>query len=277
MAKLQRKPRRRRSRSPRVRGRTKRFIPNTLTILNMFLGFLAIISAFAGNYTLAAWLIFVGFIMDSFDGKVARALGTASEFGIQFDSLADLITFCLAPSVFVFLIWAEPLGIIVGGFFAFMPLMLGAIRLARFNLEAGADQKSQFLGVPTPLMAMTIVGLYLFFTQLHLLPWEALHPKSPEGDSRIILPLIMIVSSLMLSKIPFPKSPPFSLRGGWRNTWRFIAIILTFIAIIASRGMLIFPLAIILILSGLVIWTQTHRMTVHLEEVEGEGHGSTEA
>jgi CDP-diacylglycerol--serine O-phosphatidyltransferase len=255
-----------------VRGRTKRFIPNAVTITNMFLGFLAIISAFEGNFNLAAWLIFAGFIMDSMDGKLARALGTTSEFGIQFDSLADLITFCLAPSIFVYLVWAEPLGIVVGGFFAFMPLMLGSIRLARFNLESGADQKDQFLGVPTPLMAMSVIGLYLFFSQLHLIPWVNLEARAPAGDERVILPLIMIVSSLMLSKIPFPKSPPFSLRGGFRNAWRFAMILITFAAIILSRGIVIFPLAMLMILSSLVIWTQTQRMIVHTEDLE-EGDG----
>ena len=158
-------------RKPRELKRTKRFIPNTVTILNMCLGFLAVLASFESNFTLAAWLIFTGVVMDGFDGKLARALGTSSEFGIQFDSLADLITFCLAPSIFVFLVWAEPLGLVVGGFFAFMPLMLGAIRLARFNLEAGADQKNRFLGVPTPLMALVVIGLYLFYSQMEMLPF----------------------------------------------------------------------------------------------------------
>lgn len=268
--------RRRRVRRPRVRGRTKRFIPNTVTILNMFLGFMAIIAAFNGSFTVSAWLIFTGFIMDSMDGRLARALGTASEFGIQFDSLADLITFCLAPSIFVYLVWAEPLGLVVGGFFAFMPLMIGAIRLARFNLESGADQKDQFLGVPTPLMALTVIGFYLFSSQLELIPWLELETRNPEGDSRVILPMIMIVSSLMLSKIPFPKSPTISLRGGIRNILRVVLLMLVFAGIILSKGVLILPLALLMILSGLVIWTQTHRMIVHVDELE-EDHGSPSA
>jgi len=253
---------------PRNLGRTKRFIPNTLTILNMFFGFMAIIAAMKGHFELAVWLIFAGLILDGFDGKVARALGTSSEFGIQFDSLADLITFCLAPSIFVYMVWAEPLGLVVGGFFAFMPLMMGAIRLARFNLEAGADQKNRFLGVPTPLMAITVVGLYLFFTQIDQIPFTNWNSREKIGDARTILPLIMIISSLMLSKIPFPKFPALSLKNGAKSIIQLGLALASLILIIWSRGALIFPISMLLIVSGLVVWTHSQRMIVANDELE---------
>ena len=202
-----------RKRRPLKENPRRRFIPNSFTIFNMFLGFMSIISSANGDYFWAAWFIIFGAIFDGFDGKIARALNSTSDFGIQFDSLADIITFCLAPSIFAYMVWAEPLGQLVGGFYAFMPLMLGSIRLAKFNLEAEGDQKGQFFGIPTPLMALTVVGIWLFLSQIHQYPFLIWQPRQLGGDARIVLPLVMIISFLMLSKMPFPKSPPMSLKG----------------------------------------------------------------
>jgi len=220
---------------------------------------MSILSSFHGNYFWAAWFIIFGGIFDSFDGKVARALDSTSDFGIQFDSLADIITFCLAPSVFVYMVWAEPLGQLLGGFYAFMPLMLGAIRLAKFNLEADGDQKGQFHGIPTPLMAMTVVGLWLFLDQIHLYPILHWSPKNPGGDARIVLPFIMIVSSLMLSKIPFAKAPKMSLRGTGKENRTFIFSLIMIILVFASKGFLMFPIAVSMITISLFKWTKSHR------------------
>ncbi len=237
----------------------RRFIPNSLTIFNMFLGFMSIISSTNGDYFWAAWFIIFGGIFDGFDGKLARALDTNSDFGIQFDSLADIVTFCLAPSVFIYMVWAEPLGQIVGGFYAFMPLMLGAIRLAKFNLEAADDQKDGFYGIPTPLMAMTVVGLWLFLSQIHNYPVFQWSPKHLGGDAKVVLPFIMIISSLMLSKIPVSKSPKMSMRGPLKEKGAFISTILIIILVFASKGFLLFPIALTIILLSLFKWTKSHR------------------
>ncbi len=247
------------TRRPFKENPKRRFIPNSLTILNMFLGFMSIISAVNGEFFWAAWFIIFGGIFDGFDGKIARALDSTSEFGIQFDSLADIITFCLAPSVFVYMVWAEPLGQLVGGFYAFIPLMLGSIRLAKFNLEADGDQKEGFYGIPTPLMAMTVVGLYLFMSQIHHYPFLQWIPKHEGGDSRLVLPFIMIVSSLMLSKIPFAKSPKMSLKGSMKEKWGFISAMLMMLLVFVSKGFLMFPLAIMMIVTSLFRWTRSHR------------------
>ena len=245
----------------------RRFIPNSLTILNMFLGFMSIISSINGDFFWAAWFIILGGIFDGFDGKVARALDSTSDFGIQFDSLADIITFCLAPSVFVYMVWAEPLGQLLGGFYSFMPLMLGAIRLAKFNLEAEGQQKSQFSGMPTPIMALTIVGLWLFLSQIHEYPFLQWQPQRPGGDARIVLPFVMIVSSLMLSKIPFMKSPNATMKGTRKDKVWFVMALLMIILTFVSQGFLLFPMAIILILVSLISWTRTHRDFIHKAEV----------
>ncbi len=248
-----------RERIPLKQNPRRRFIPNSLTIFNMFLGFMSIISSMNGDYFWAAWFIIFGGIFDGFDGKIARALDSTSDFGIQFDSLADIITFCLAPSVFVYMVWAEPLGQLVGGFYAFMPLMLGSIRLAKFNLEANDDQKNQFTGIPTPLMALTVVGIWLFFNQVYEYPMLIWTPKHPAGDGRIVLPFVMIISSLMLSKIPFAKSPKMSLKGSAKEKWSFISALLMMALVFISKGFLLFPIALVLITISLFKWTKTHR------------------
>ncbi len=250
-----------RKRRPLKENPRRRFIPNSFTIFNMFLGFMSIISSANGDFFWAAWFIIFGSIFDGFDGKIARALDSTSDFGIQFDSLADIITFCLAPSVFVYMVWAEPLGQLVGGFYAFMPLMLGSIRLAKFNLEAEGDQKEQFYGVPTPLMALTVVGIWLFLSQIDQYPFLQWQPRQLGGDARIVLPLIMIISSLMLSKIPFSKSPKMTFKGSSKEKWSLIGSVTLVVLVFASKGFLIFPFAVLLILSSLLKWTRTHRDT----------------
>lgn len=248
-----------RKRVPLKENPRRRFIPNSLTIFNLFLGFMSIISSANGDFFWAAWFIIFGGLFDAFDGKIARALDSTSDFGIQFDSLADIVTFCLAPSVFVYMVWAEPLGQLVGGFYAFMPLMLGAIRLARFNLESEEDQKGEFLGVPTPLMALTVVGIWLFLSQIHKYPFLQWQPRNLGGDARIVLPLIMMISSLMLSKIPFAKAPKMSLRGTTKEKMQFLSGLSMIILVFVSKGFLLFPLAVVLIFSSLLKWTRSQR------------------
>jgi len=237
----------------------RRFIPNSFTIFNMFLGFMSILSSAHGEFFWAAWFIIFGAIFDGFDGKIARALDSTSDFGIQFDSLADIITFCLAPSIFVYMVWAEPLGQLVGGFYAFMPLMLGSIRLAKFNLEANGEQKNQFSGMPTPLMALTVVGIWLFLSQIDQYPFLRWEPRNEGGDARFVLPLVMIISSLMLSKIPFSKSPRMSMKGSMREKWNILLGVGIILLVFISKGFLLFPMACVLILSALLKWTRSHR------------------
>lgn len=248
------------------RGGRRRFIPSAFTIFNMFFGFLSILSSFQGFYAAAAWYIIVGAMFDSLDGKLARALGSTSEFGIQFDSLADIITFCAAPSVFVYMVWSSELGFVVGGFFAFFPLMLGSIRLAKFNLEATGEQRHRFIGMPTPMGALSIVGMYLFFSQVHHYPWLHWYPRNEMGDARITLPFVMIISFLLLSKIPFPKFPALSTRGGLVNNWKFILTIVLMALVIITKGFLLLPILLLIIISGLAAWTQEARMSLDSKE-----------
>lgn len=153
-------------------------LPNMLTTLSMFLGFLAIVWADQGRFQAAGLAILVSALMDSLDGKVARLTNTASEFGVQYDSLADLVAFGLAPA---FLLWHWQLSVLgrVGVAGAFIYTACGALRLARFNISTSSIGKRFFIGLPIPAGGCTIVTFVFFASWLppamrHFLPYIAL-------------------------------------------------------------------------------------------------------
>lgn len=139
-------------------------LPNMLTTLSMFLGFLAIVWASQGRFEGSAFAILVSALMDSLDGKVARLTNTASDFGVQYDSLADLVAFGLAPAV---LLWHWQLYIFgrVGIAAAFIYIACGALRLARFNITTYTMGKRFFMGVPIPVAGCTLIT-FVFFSGL---------------------------------------------------------------------------------------------------------------
>lgn len=153
-------------------------MPNMITTLSMFFGFLSIVWADQGRFEAACLAILVSALMDSLDGKVARLTNTASEFGVQYDSLADLVAFGLAPA---FLLWHWKLFELgrVGIAAAFIFTACGALRLARFNITTSSIGKRFFIGLPIPAGGCTVVTFVFFaswlpatFTQT--LPYAAL-------------------------------------------------------------------------------------------------------
>lgn len=153
-------------------------LPNMLTTISMFLGFLAIVWAGSGRFEAAGMAILVSGLMDGLDGKVARLTNTASEFGVQYDSLADLVAFGMAPA---FLLWHWQLSHLgrVGVAAAFIYTACGALRLARFNIMAATTSKRFFIGLPIPAGGFTLVTLVFFAPILpdgltSALPWLAL-------------------------------------------------------------------------------------------------------
>lgn len=139
-------------------------LPNMLTTLGMFLGFLAIVWSGQGRYEAAGLAILASALMDSLDGKVARLTNTASEFGVQYDSLADLVAFGLAPAM---LIWNWQLSSLhrVGIAAAFIYMGCGALRLARFNITTLSAGKRFFIGLPIPAAGCSLVT-FVFFAKI---------------------------------------------------------------------------------------------------------------
>lgn len=181
---------------PEIKKPPKGFylLPNMLTTMSMFLGFLAIVWAGQDKFASAGMAILVSALMDSLDGKVARLTNTASEFGVQFDSLADLIAFGLAPALLLWYWQLENLGRIGIGA-AFIYAACGALRLARFNITTASLGKRFFIGLPIPAGGCAIVTFLFMATTLPksfvpLLPWAA-------------LALAVLVGLLMVSSVRY--------------------------------------------------------------------------
>ena len=131
-------------------------LPNMITTLSMFLGFLSMVWAVQGRFESACFAILLSAVMDGLDGKVARLTNTASEFGVQYDSLSDLVAFGIAPAM---LMWQWQLSALgrVGIAAAFIYAACGALRLARFNVSTAAVGKRFFIGLPIPAGGCTVV------------------------------------------------------------------------------------------------------------------------
>lgn len=139
-------------------------LPNLITTLSMFLGFLSMVWAIQGRFEMACFGILLSALMDGLDGKVARLTNTASEFGVQYDSLADAVAFGLAPAM---LLWQWQLTVFgrLGVACAFIYLACGVLRLARFNVSTATASKRFFVGLPIPAGGCTVVT-FVFFASI---------------------------------------------------------------------------------------------------------------
>ncbi len=139
-------------------------IPSLFTMGNIGCGFFSIMASINGHYSKAGWLIFIAMLLDTFDGRVARMLNAESSFGVEMDSLADLISFCTAPAFLIYYIALQNITVF-GAQIAFIFVLFGAIRLARFNAmaHAGKSSKQYFTGLPVPAAAAVLVSFALSY------------------------------------------------------------------------------------------------------------------
>lgn len=218
--------------------RNKRQVaPNLVTVFNLFLGFFAIVSATQGRFVTAAWLIIVAAICDVLDGKIARAMRGYSEFGVELDSLADVVSFGVAPAIMLYLAQLHHLGAF-GLVISFTQLAAGAIRLARFNTRTTGFTKSHFFeGMPIPSGAILVSSYVLFSYQY----WDVVRLPG------ITVLLVLLVSILMVSTVEFDALPQFSFRHGRRNTIQMLLTLAGIAAIIFYRGRVFFPLMILFV------------------------------
>ncbi|MCK5632330.1 CDP-diacylglycerol--serine O-phosphatidyltransferase [bacterium] len=182
-------------------GKKKLFmIPYFFTFANAFLGFMAVIKTLEGNYAVAAYCIIVAvLIMDTLDGRLARALHSSSSLGMELDSLCDAISFCLAPVILLYSWYLHAFGF-VGFFVLTFFLCAGLLRLARFNvLTTQKGVSSFFLGMPTPVGALFIALLVVHYEWILATPFAfLLHPIG-------ILVVVATLAYLMISSVRFPS------------------------------------------------------------------------
>ena len=142
-------------------SRVMYLLPSLLTIGNMFLGFYALVVGFRGDFKLAALLVFAAAALDGMDGRLARSVGNESDFGKEYYSLADVLTFGMVPAVLVYIWGLDELGRI-GWLLPFFYVACAATRLARFNVQPPGSEKRYFVGLPAPAAA-GLLGSLLFF------------------------------------------------------------------------------------------------------------------
>ncbi len=221
----------------------RNFLPSIFTVLNLFSGFLAILQIIQGHYITSVILMIVAMVFDSLDGFVARLTHQASEFGIEFDSLADMVSFCMAPSLLINELFVAELGFL-GGIISFFPLLFGGVRLARFNVSATTEKKAYFTGLPVPANALTI-GSYIWFNYVLF---------GNYGNAKIILPMVIVLAFLMVSNIRFAAKIKLSFHKDTLTLIKSIAAIVTFIAILIFNAYVIFPVMIVLIITHIIQW-----------------------
>lgn len=234
--------------------RSLSIVPSLFTIGNIFCGYYSIVSTLRGNWDSAAILIGVGYILDGLDGRIARLTKTASDFGIQLDSLADIVTFGVAPAFLAFS-WGFGANEGIGGntkhilqfgtvaTFAFV--VCGALRLARFNLQAkkppDSTSKRYFVGLPIPAGAGMIAAIVHFFKT----------PTLMIGSALLWAFLILLLAFLMISTVRYSSFKEFDVDKAKPSLALFFIAMLISLIIFYSEEVLL-AMAVIYVSSGLI-------------------------
>ena len=184
--------------SPRARAA----VPNFFTLMNLLAGFFSLIQTAAGNLEAAAWLVVLAAFFDLLDGMLARLVGVSGEFGVELDSLSDVVSFGVAPSFLLYQFGLFKLGPMWGGLLASLPALFGAVRLARFNsLTVVGEKSSEFSGLPIPAQAGTVVVFILSMLD------QAFFDVLARPQISVLVTLVVVLSFLMVVPVPFPALP----------------------------------------------------------------------
>lgn len=214
-------------------------LPNIFTTGNLFCGFWAIISVFQEKFYYAAVAILLASVFDILDGKVARLSGATSKFGVQYDSLADLISFGVAPALLAFSWALRPYGKF-GWLAAFLFVVCGALRLARFNVMSASGDTKYFKGLPIPAAATMIALTILLYLRLIETGWV---------KDIVILFMIYALAFLMVSNIRYVSFKEFDLAR--RKPFSlFIFIILSMVVIVMEPVIVLFGFILTYTFSG---------------------------
>lgn len=226
-------------------------IPATITSLGLLAGFYSLISAINGHLELAAVMIMIAFVCDGLDGRVARASRTSSQFGVEYDSLSDVVAFGVAPAGLAYMWALKPLGalgIMASGLF----VLCAALRLARFNIQATGTAKGRFVGLPVPGAAAMIAGMMLAYSYFEL--------DSPRTLCAVMTPLTLVLAGLMISRVPYPSFKSLGFRE--RVPVEILAAVLVGVALLfAMPQVTLFILSTTYVLSGPVLMARGEPMT----------------
>ncbi|STQ85794.1 CDP-diacylglycerol--serine O-phosphatidyltransferase [Helicobacter muridarum] len=227
-------------------------LPNLFTAASIFMGILAILIAYKAqmpdndkDFILACWCILFSMILDALDGRVARLTNTASKFGVEFDSLADVVAFGVSPAVLLYFYVGYEYGrygIAISGLF----VVLGAVRLARFNITTNADANS-FIGLPIP-SAAAIICLWILVTEYNEFNIFGLFDFL-RSNSYLFLVLAFIVSLLMVSNVRYPSFKKFT----WDLKY-FVWIVILLALVVAQTSLTLCAVFTLYVLYGILRW-----------------------
>lgn len=239
-------------------------LPNLITSASLFGGFYAIISALDGNFEHAAVAILISAVLDGLDGRVARLTGTSSKFGVEYDSLADVIAFGIAPGVLIFTWALRPFGR-YGWLAAFLYVVCGALRLARFNVQVTTVESKRFSGLPIPAAAALVATTVLLFFTIG------------RGDMMVkhitVLVLVYALAFLMVSNVKFYSFKEMNLSQ--RMPFRLlVALVFLLIVIAAQPTIMLFLLTFGYVVSGPITTLLDRRKKMLEKKAEKKEQGN---
>lgn len=230
-------------------------LPNLCTTASLFCGFFSVIQSLQGEFVRAAWAIVIAGFFDFLDGRVARLTHAESEFGIEYDSLVDLASFGLAPAVLMYTWGLEGFNRL-GWLAAFLYFACGALRLARFNVQANTVEKMWFQGLPIPVAASVAATMVIFYNYLDILP---------AGKNYTVVVTTILLSLLMVSTIPYRSFKQFHFKKRWSFFVLVVAVGIIFV-IAAQPEVTLFMLSVGYVALGVVEEIVTLRKSKSLIE-----------
>jgi CDP-diacylglycerol--serine O-phosphatidyltransferase len=214
-------------------------LPALLTTGNLFFGFYAVIKAIHGEFFEAGIGIIIAGLFDGLDGRVARLTKTTSQFGIEYDSLADMLSFGLAPAIILYTWALQPFGKL-GWLAAFLYAACAALRLARFNVQSETEERRWFVGIPSPGAAAVVCTSVLFFGEVG---------DNPAFRHYWVPALISLLALLMVSNVRYRSLKQLDFRSP-RSSWVLVGIVVAIVVIAAEPIKTLFILAIAYAASG---------------------------
>jgi len=213
-------------------------LPNLITLSSMFSGFYSIIASLNADYERAAWAIMIASVFDVLDGWVARITHTATRFGIEIDSLSDVISFGVAPGVLVYTWTLSSFGK-VGWLGAFFLVACAALRLARFNVQMSGAEKKHFTGLPTPAAALVIATMVLAYGEVieSLQNWKLVRLADVMVKDYWVLGMTFLLAGLMVSNITYHSIKEANLKE--RRPFGILVIFVAFLAFVAYHPALV--------------------------------------
>jgi len=241
-------------------------LPNLFTTAGLFCGFYAIVAAINGQFVAAANSILLAGVFDIMDGKIARLTHSSSAFGIQYDSLSDLTSFGLAPGLLVYLWGLHEFGRI-GWVASFIYVACAALRLARFNVQTGTQDKRYFRGLPTPAAAGLLATTVLFYHEVQTLFGHPMEVGRPVW----FVAVAYGVAFLMVSNIRYRSFKEIDLRSRYHFKV-LLSVVLGGIVIVAAHEITLFAMAAAYTASGVigVVRSRSKLQEVEIEDVEDQ-------